>query len=130
MRGMTAPWRKAMSAGKEGLVVNDSRIGGPGMEDGGPSLLTALSYAASKGYAAIVDMLLKQGSPVNARATDGSTALIWAAKQGHLGTVMVLMRWGADPCAADGKGKTALDYAAENGHKEIVDILGGSRAAE
>jgi ankyrin repeat protein len=115
MREMNSPWRKVLSAG---------------MENGGPPLLTALSYAASKGYTAIVDMLLKQGSPVNARARDGSTALIWAAKQGHFGTVSVLMRWGANPCVADLNGKNAIDYAAESGRRDIVDLLGGPRAAD
>jgi len=119
-----------MSAGKNGKIVNDFRMSGPGTEEGGHSLLTALSYAASKGYAAIVDMLLRQGSPVDARAEDGSTALMWAARQGHLGTVAVLMRWGADPAATDGKGKSAADYAAEKGHKNIVDFLAGTKTAE
>jgi ankyrin repeat protein len=95
-----------------------------------PHLLTSLCYAASKGYTAIVEMLLKQGSPVNARATDGSTALMWAAKKGNIDTVKLLLKNGADPDARDGKGKTALDHATEKGNRKIIDFLKGYRPAE
>jgi ankyrin repeat protein len=95
------------------------------MENDRPHLLTSLCYAASKGYTAIVDMLLKQGSPVDARATDGSTALMWAARKGNIDTVKLLLKNGADPGARDGKGRTALDYAAEKGQKKIIEFLRG-----
>jgi len=93
------------------------------MEDGGPPLLTALSYAASKGYTAIVEMLLKQGSHVNARASDGSTALMWAAKHSHPETARALLIGGADPRAIDKAGKTALDYATMKQDAEVAALL-------
>ncbi|MBI5418908.1 MAG: ankyrin repeat domain-containing protein [Deltaproteobacteria bacterium] len=95
----------------------------PQAQTGGPVIMTALIYAASKGYTPIMKTLLKQGSSVNARASDGSTALMWAARRGHLDIMDVLLAGGADPHATDDKGRTALDHALLTGHREAAEIL-------
>ena len=43
---------------------------------------TPLHYASSHGHVDIVNLLLKKGADINARAKNGSTAVIYAATNG------------------------------------------------
>jgi uncharacterized protein len=97
-------------------------------EDGGPVVLTALMFAASKGYTPVVEVLLINGSRVDARGADGGTALMWAARNGHIETVEALIAGGADPFLRDEAGRTALDHAALNSHDRVVAYLKGESA--
>ena len=59
---------------------------------------TALSLAAERGHAEVVELLVKAGANVEAPGTGGRTPISWAA-------------WGGDA------------KAAMAGHAEIVDLL-------
>jgi uncharacterized protein len=99
-------------------------------KEGGPVVLTALMFAAAKGYTPVVEILLINGSRVDARAADGSTAVMWAARNGHRETVAALIAGGADLTLRDEKGWTALDHAVLNGHDRVVACLRGESAGE
>ena len=61
--------------------------------------------------AAIVEMLVRAGAQVNARANDGSTPLHRAAEAGASATVMALLHAGAEPTARDASGRTPVQVA-------------------
>ena len=83
----------------------------------------ALWYAAEKGYADIVKVLIANGADVKAKDENGITVLMWAAGNNHIETVKVLIANGADVNAKDNYGETVLMWAASNIHIEIVKVL-------
>lgn len=95
--------------------------------------VTALMYAASRGYADVVRVLLDAGANVNLKSNSGNTALIYAALWGHADVVKILLdsSWldNEDDLdfelldAMDNIGGTALIYAAGWGHADVVNIL-------
>ncbi len=68
-----------------------------------------LIWAASLGYADIVDVLLKYGAHVNARDKHGATALMKAARRGYWSVAQILLRAGANPDATDVDGFQRAD---------------------
>jgi ankyrin repeat protein len=110
---------------------------------------TALMWAAEQGHAAVVQLLLENGSSVNAKskviqpirrnglgfaraARDGQiptetlgglTALLFAARQGSLDTVRILLASGADVRLAAVDGSSPLLVAVQNGYYEIARFL-------
>lgn len=79
---------------------------------------TALAFAADKGHAAVVDLLLERGANVNAEDTFyGSTPLAWAVRHGHAAIVRSLLAKGAK------SGPQALIAAAGEGHAEVTKVL-------
>jgi hypothetical protein len=72
--------------------------------------MTPLIWAANRGAAKLVKLLLARGANVNARTTQkynaGRTALMFA---GDVATVHVLLDAGADPKAADENGQHTWD---------------------
>jgi ankyrin repeat domain-containing protein 50 len=89
---------------------------------------TPLLWAATKGYAAAVELLLDSGrvdAGTNARDKDGRTLLLWAAAKGHEAVVKLLLDSGkVDADAKDSEhGRTPLSWAATNGHEAVVKLL-------
>ena len=87
-------------------------------------------YAAARGSAPIVEMLLDAGIDPNARYRADLTALMWAA--GHpdntpvdaaLRTVKLLLSRGAKVDLIDDRGRDALMIAAGLGHGAIAQAL-------
>src|SRR5215467_15908310 len=75
--------------------------------------MTALHWAARRGDAEMVSMLLAAGA--NVRATTrlgGYTPIIMAAELGHAPSIEALIAAGADPKAATATGVTTLMLAA------------------
>ena len=82
---------------------------------------TALSFAADRGQAEIVTLLLERGADVNAKDTFyGATALLWAAQNGHAEVARVLLARGAM-----GAGDV-LDNGVEKQSAELVAAAIGS----
>jgi hypothetical protein len=82
---------------------------------------TALSFAADRGQADIVTLLLDRGADVNAKDTFyGATALSWAAQNGHAEVARALLARGATG-AAD-----VLDNGVEKQSAELVAVAIGS----
>ena len=85
--------------------------------------LTPLSYAATGGHCATIEVLLAAGADIHAVTKSGQTALMRAASGGHVEAVKLLLAKGADARIETVEGglfaahKTALDHARE-GHEE------------
>ncbi|EHK41615.1 putative ankyrin repeat protein [Trichoderma atroviride IMI 206040] len=90
---------------------------------------TALHIAATRGHAAIVQLLIDKGASVNAvtdvpdNETSRATALHWAARSGHENVLDILLNNGADIDLRTGDGETALHWAAGKGHVGAIALL-------
>ncbi len=84
-----------------------------------------LFLAASKGHAAIAELLIEKGADVSMEyQLLGWRSLHVAANKGHLDVVEILIEHGADVNAAHREtGKTPLHTAAEGGRLPIVESL-------
>ncbi|NWV82511.1 ASZ1 protein, partial [Dasyornis broadbenti] len=85
--------------------------------------MTALMYAARKGYPQVVAFLVAHGSHINAQDENGYTALIWAAQHGHRSVILKLLELGADKNLQTKDEKTAAELAKINKHSEIFSLL-------
>ncbi len=85
--------------------------------------LTALHYAALKGHAEALCVLLEAGATVNLSKYSGETALTLAALNGHATCVEALLAAGADPNKGKLNGQTPLSGAALKGHAACVRLL-------
>ncbi|KAL7812110.1 hypothetical protein V8C44DRAFT_364804 [Trichoderma aethiopicum] len=86
---------------------------------------TALSWAAERGHAAVVNVLLAHNNVlVNHRDREGKTPMCWAAEKGHEDVVIALLTHkDIEAFLQDGQARTPLSLAAENGHEAVVRIL-------
>lgn len=57
--------------------------------------MSPLSWAAGRGYTAIVSYLIAAKAKVNGADKYGSTPLIWASRKGHVDIVKLLLDNGA-----------------------------------
>lgn len=71
---------------------------------------TALHVACTNGTADICQLLLRKGSPIDARDEQEFTPLLCAASQRHLGIVRMLLDAGADPTLHNGGGTGVVHY--------------------
>lgn len=86
--------------------------------------LCAIHWAADRGNADILELLLLHGANVNAQDKEGEqTALHYSAGCGHLNCVEILLKFNADPNIVDSDAATCLDLAIEANEHEIVAIL-------
>lgn len=85
--------------------------------------LTALHWAAFRGFADIAAMLLDKGADPNARGGPGVTPLMQASMNGHAEICSLLLAKGARVGETDHEGMTALHKAAGDGHAEVVRRL-------
>ncbi|KAL1528485.1 hypothetical protein AB1Y20_009828 [Prymnesium parvum] len=84
---------------------------------------TAVHWAAAKGQAAALRLLLEaQGDP-HARNQGDSTPLHTAAMNGHAECAKLLLDAGADPRQCDEFGDSPLSLAAAKGHAAVAALL-------
>lgn len=93
---------------------------------------SALIYACHQGQVEIVNLLLKEGAPVDRINNLGWTALLETTILGdgspsYQQITQLLLDAGANAAIADRAGKTPLEHALERGHGEIAAILRGSK---
>lgn len=73
-----------------------------------------------------VDILIKQGTPVNSVNTLGVSPLMLASFKGLDQMVAYLLSQGADPNLSDNKKTTAMHYAAQRGNASTLGLLLGA----
>ena len=83
----------------------------------------ALHFAAVKGHAPMVDLLLKRGADPNVRDGDNSTPLHDCCAGGYRDIAYYLLDRGADVNAQDDDGDTPLHQACNGDHGEVVALL-------
>ena len=82
-----------------------------------------LDWAARKGHAEVVKVLINFTADPNAPDKDGNTPIHFAAMEGHLDVVKALIAFVYPPNVKNKLGKTPIYYASMNGYAEIVKIL-------
>lgn len=82
-----------------------------------------IHYAAIKGNAKIVQLLLDHGAWPNSPAPDGSNPLMMAVSSGNTKSIEALIQAGADPNAVNFDGVSALDLAKERNNRKIIELL-------
>ncbi|GEM_PF-2195684 len=90
---------------------------------------TRLQLAATKGYVAVTEFLLKMGAKVDEKGTSGTPPLITAVGNGHKAVVELLLKNGADVNGRNTSGRTALFPAAQNGFMAVAEVLVKNGAA-
>jgi ankyrin repeat protein len=81
---------------------------------------TPLHYAATKGHAGIIRLLLEHHAYIDAESPNGTTPLMMAAYYGSPEATKLLLEEGADPMIKNQQGLTALDFARNGPHKEAA----------
>ncbi len=84
---------------------------------------TSLYYAAQRGHADVVRVLLAAGADPNVRTEQGYTPLWTATARGCLEIVRALLDAGADPNARTDRGSTPLKAAQSGNHVETIALL-------
>ncbi len=85
--------------------------------------MTPLHWAARKGHANIMTLLIKRGGVVNAQDSFGMTPLMFAAGNNAPELVEVLLKNMAFVDEADNENRTPLMEAAYFGHADIAALL-------
>jgi GT2 family glycosyltransferase/glycosyltransferase involved in cell wall biosynthesis/ankyrin repeat protein/predicted Zn-dependent protease len=82
-----------------------------------------LHYAAARGTADVLNLLLDHGADVNAPGDLGRTPLFHAALEGSAEAARLLLDRGAEWAVADASGETPLDAAARRGYEAVAALL-------
>ena len=85
--------------------------------------MTALHVAASQGHTKVVEVLLQNGSDIEAREETGRTPLHTAAFRAQKQVVQILLEKGAKVNAQTKDGKTPLDWAIINENIELASFI-------
>ncbi|PCD21162.1 hypothetical protein AU210_016588 [Fusarium oxysporum f. sp. radicis-cucumerinum] len=78
---------------------------------------TPLLYAAERGHAAAVQILLDGRANADIQDLAGATPLHWSVLRGHINIMTLLLERGASPFIHDNGGCTALDWAIEGAQR-------------
>jgi uncharacterized protein len=89
---------------------------------------TAVSCAASRGYAEILAVLIEMGADINVKDDRGFTPLMLAVDKGHVPIIQMLIQIGADVSAKDYVNRSVINHAQEahlkkNIRREILQLL-------
>ncbi|KAA8491229.1 putative ankyrin repeat protein [Porphyridium purpureum] len=84
---------------------------------------SALTIAASRGFADVVDVLVRLGADVNARGAAQMTALMYAASRGFVDIAVALVDAGAELDACAIGHSNALMVAAAKGRIDVANAL-------
>lgn len=88
---------------------------------------TPLHYAAFEGRLEILDRLIAAGAQIDALAPNKSDALMLAARNGHIAVVRRLLSRGVPLDRRNDAGFNAEEWAAANGNSEIAALIRAER---
>ncbi|OBT70234.1 hypothetical protein VE03_00052 [Pseudogymnoascus sp. 23342-1-I1] len=83
----------------------------------------SLQSAAARGDLVVIQVLLAEGTDVNAQGGHYGCALVAAAHNGHIAVAEALLQNGAEIDAEGGMYSCALAAASKSGHEEMVSKL-------
>ncbi|XP_049772650.1 uncharacterized protein LOC126159884 [Schistocerca cancellata] len=118
--------RRLREAAEEGAVEEVRALLAAGADVGAGDEVygwTALHWAAGRGDAAVVRLLLSAASDPNARNQGGWTPLHLAAYYGHAEAAAALLQAGADRGVRTDWGNTPLDFARQQNRQQLVEML-------
>lgn len=84
---------------------------------------TPLHWAAARGHAVMIDVLLSRGADIEARDLRQWTPLFWAVYWSRPEALRSLLDRGANAHAKDSNGNTSLHIAVSKGHPQICHEL-------
>ena len=105
------------------MKANKAHIKAKLGETSGLYRYTPLHEAASTGQAEVLELLLQEDGPVNAKAASGYTPLHLAASGGHSECARLLLQNGADLSAKDDNNKRPLHTAELCARVGVVKVL-------
>ena len=105
------------------MKANKAHIKAKLGETSGLYRYTPLHEAASTGQAKVLELLLQEDGPVNAKAASGYTPLHLAASGGHSECARLLLQNGADLSAKDDNDKRPLHTAELCARVGVVKVL-------
>ena len=105
-------WRMCLN-GASAEEVESALKGGANVNAANGSL-TALHYAADNDDPSVVEVLLKNGANIDARAELGDTPLIVAAMGKKPKNIMLLLDYGANAAITDSEGRTAMYFIPDS----------------
>ncbi|KAG8233136.1 hypothetical protein J437_LFUL010366 [Ladona fulva] len=85
--------------------------------------MTPLHWAADRGNAEAVQLLVDAGADVNFKDSEGQTALHYAVSCGHAEVVKILLKAGCSPDAVDNDGEKPLDLANSKDIKDLFEKM-------
>jgi ankyrin repeat protein len=83
----------------------------------------AIHYACEGGHMDSLLFLIKHGSAIDIRTTDGMTPLMFACKNNHVHLIQYLIRNGANPLAVNRANQTAAHFTIQGDHYESLEAL-------
>eukprot|EP00929_Paragymnodinium_shiwhaense_P114203 TRINITY_DN8253_c0_g1_i1.p1 TRINITY_DN8253_c0_g1~~TRINITY_DN8253_c0_g1_i1.p1 ORF type:complete len:214 (-),score=54.16 TRINITY_DN8253_c0_g1_i1:333-974(-) len=86
-------------------------------------LTTAVHYAAQRGHADVIDLLIRYGALCDPQDRHGDTPIGWAARNGHLEAVKKLLQLKADPLADNNASEDPIHLAKAAGHIEVAEVM-------
>ncbi|KAG6363000.1 hypothetical protein INS49_008095 [Diaporthe citri] len=90
----------------------------------------ALHRAAAIGSVPMINLLIKNKSPLNATDSDGQTALHHAVAEGHGDAAVALLKAGAETDKQDLEGKLALDLAPDKEVRKYIERMAENEGIE
>merc|ERR1719310_266878 len=93
------------------------------VRQGNGFLNTAAHYAAQRGQAGCIDVLVKAKAEVDCVDKHGDSPLAWAARNGHIEAVHKLIELRADPLNDNNASEDPIELALAMGHTAVAAVL-------
>merc|ERR1719310_1253767 len=93
------------------------------VRQGNGFLNTACHYAAQRGQAGCIDVLVKANAEVDCVDKHGDSPLAWAARNGHIEAVHKLVEMRADPLNDNNASEDPIELALDNGHTAVAAVM-------
>lgn len=93
------------------------------VQQGNFFLSTALHYAAQRGHAQVIELLIEAKAKADAMDRHSDTPLSWAAQNGHLDAVKKLLELKADPLLDNNASEDPMSLAKANGFEEVAELI-------